>query len=128
METNNNLAVFTNPDFGEVRTLVKEDGSVLFCGKDVAQALGYSNVRDAVAKHCRWALKQGVPHPQSPDKTIDMAFIPESDVYRLAFGSKLDSATIRPLLSFSMNISVKSKRAKFGLGRKGASRNTTYLQ
>ena len=30
--------------------------------------------------------------PQSPDKTIEMTFIPESDVYRLAFGSKLPTA------------------------------------
>lgn len=92
METNNKLAVFSNPDFGEVRTLVKEDGTVLFCGSDVAKSLGYSNQRDALARHCRCVVKRDVPHPQSPDKTIEMTFIPESDVYRLAFGSKLDSA------------------------------------
>lgn len=92
METNNKLAVFSNPDFGEVRTLVKEDGSVLFCGKDVAEALGYAKPNNAISAHCRYSLKQGVPHPQSPDKTVEMTFIPESDVYRLAFGSKLESA------------------------------------
>lgn len=92
METNNKLAVFTSPDFGEVRTLVKEDGSVLFCGNDVAKALGYSRPNDAIHAHCRYTVKHSTPHPQSPDKTIEMAFIPESDVYRLAFGSKLESA------------------------------------
>lgn len=38
----NELKVFSNPDFGEVRTL-EENGEVLFCGTDVAKALGYSN-------------------------------------------------------------------------------------
>ena len=92
MNENNKLAVFSNPDFGEVRTLVKEDGTVLFCGADVATALGYAKPYNAIQTHCRYTLKQGKPHPQSPDKTIEMTFIPESDVYRLAFGSKLDTA------------------------------------
>ena len=65
MENNNNkLAVFSNPDFGEVRTLVKEDGSVLFCGKDAAAALGYVRERDAISGHCRYAVKHSVPHPR----------------------------------------------------------------
>ena len=92
METNNSIAVFSNPDFGEVRTLVNEDGKVLFCGSDVAAALGYSRPNDAIRAHCRYTVKRSIPHPQSPDKTIEMTFIPESDVYRLAFGSKLESA------------------------------------
>lgn len=92
METNNKLAVFSNPDFGEIRTLETDDGKVLFCGKDVAEALGYKDARHAVSASCRYGVKCTVPHPQSPGKTIEMTFIPESDVYRLAFGSKLDSA------------------------------------
>ena len=90
METNNNkLAVFSNPDFGEVRTLVKEDGSVLFCGKDVAEALGYKDARHAITAHCKGGVK--CPIPTNGGKQ-EFSFIPESDVYRLAFGSKLESA------------------------------------
>lgn len=48
----NELMIFDNPEFGRVRTL-EENGAVLFCGTDVARALGYSNPRDAVSRHCR---------------------------------------------------------------------------
>ena len=41
----NKIAIFTNPEFGEVRTLETEDGKVLFCGKDVATALDYKDTR-----------------------------------------------------------------------------------
>ena len=88
----NEVTIFNNPEFGEVRTLEAEDGKVLFCGKDVAEALGYKDTRHAVSASCRYGVKCTVPHPQSPDKTIEMTFIPESDVYRLAFGSKLPTA------------------------------------
>ena len=85
------LQIFNNPDFGEVRTL-EENGKVLFCGSDVAKALGYSRPNDALAAHCRYTVKCSIPHPQSPDKAIEMSFIPESDLYRLVFSSKLPNA------------------------------------
>lgn len=88
----NEIAIFTNPGFGEIRTLETDDGKVLFCGTDVAKALGYSNPRKAIADHCRCVTKRDVPHPQSPDKTIEMSFIPEGDVYRLITHSKLPEA------------------------------------
>ena len=87
----NELQIFNNPDFGEVRTL-EENGTVLFCGSDVAKALGYNRPNDAIAAHCRSTAKRSIPHPQSPDKTIEMSFIPESDLYRLVFSSKLPTA------------------------------------
>lgn len=87
----NELQIFNNPEFGEIRTL-EEDGKVLFCASDVAKALGYIRPNDAIASHCRSTVKRRIPHPQSPEKTIEMSFIPESDVYRLSFGSKLPTA------------------------------------
>lgn len=83
--------IFNNPEFGEIRTL-EEDGKVLFCGNDVAKALGYAKPQNAIDRHCRCALKRGIPHPQSPDKTIEMLFIPEGDIYRLAAKSELPGA------------------------------------
>ena len=88
----NEVTIFTSSEFGEVRTLEIETGKVLFCGKDVAAALGYKDTRHAVSASCRYGVRCTVPHPQSPDKTIEMTFIPESDIYRLAFGSKLPTA------------------------------------
>ena len=87
----NELKTFNNHDFGEVRTL-EENGTVLFSGTDVAKALGYSNPRDALARHCRCVVKRDVPHPQTENKEIEMTFIPEGDVYRLIARSKLPGA------------------------------------
>lgn len=87
----NGLSLFENPKFGKVRTIT-EDGKVLFCGSDVAKALGYAKPQNAIERHCRCALKRGIPHPQSPDKTIEMLFITEGDVIRLTARSPLPEA------------------------------------
>ena len=83
------VTIFNNDEFGEVRTLETKDGKVLFCGKDVAAALGYSNQRDALAKHCKGVVKCDT---LTNGGKQELSFIPESDVYRLAFGSKLPTA------------------------------------
>lgn len=82
------LKIFTNPDFGEVRTL-EENGSVLFCGSDVAVALGYAKPRNAIGTHCKGALKRGI---LTAGGNQEMTFIPEGDVYRLIARSKLPGA------------------------------------
>lgn len=87
----NELQIFQNPEFGEIRT-IEENGKVLFCGSDVAKALGYAKPQNAIDRHCKGALKRGIPHPQSPGKTIEMLFIPEGDIYRLAAKSELPGA------------------------------------
>lgn len=46
----NELTVFNNPDFGEIRSMLI-DSEPWFVGKDVALALGYNNTRDAIQKH-----------------------------------------------------------------------------
>lgn len=48
----NKISVFEHPEFGRVRTL-EIDGKIWFCASDVAAALGYSNPRDAVVRHCK---------------------------------------------------------------------------
>ena len=93
----NKLQIFNNPDFGEVRTL-EENGKVLFCATDVARSLGYSNPYDAIAKHCKGVAKrEGVSfttnqHGVTTEQKSMMSFIPESDLYRLVFSSKLPNA------------------------------------
>lgn len=87
----NELQIFANEQFGSVR-IIEEDGKVLFCGNDIAIALGYINPRKALNDHCRCVTKRYVPHPQSPKKQIEMSFVPEGDVYRLIAHSKLPKA------------------------------------
>lgn len=87
----NQMEIFKNPEFGSIR-VIEENGKYLFCGTDVAAALGYSNPRDAIIRHCRCVVKRDAPHPQSPDRKISMTFIPEGDLYRLIVHSKLPSA------------------------------------
>lgn len=84
----NKLQIFNNPDFGEVRTL-EENGKVLFCGSDVAKALGYAVPRKALFDHCKGVLKRNIP---TSGGIQGMSFIPESDLYRLVFSSKLPNA------------------------------------
>ena len=45
------IQIFENAEFGKVRTMSDAQGEPLFCGKDVAVALGYSNSREALRKH-----------------------------------------------------------------------------
>ena len=84
----NEIQIFSNPDFGEVRTL-EENGAVLFCGSDVAKALGYTNPSKALSDHCKGVTKRYTP---TKSGTQEMSFIPESDLYRLVFSSKLPMA------------------------------------
>lgn len=96
----NQLQIFNNPDFGKVRT-IEEEGVIWFAASDVAKALGYSNPRDAIARHCKSAYvvfhdvgvitgkrADGTPAVQSKS----MSFINAGNVYRLIAGSKLPDA------------------------------------
>ena len=80
--------VFENEEFGQVRTIV-ENGEVLFCGTDVARALGYSIPSKAVNTHCKGVSKMEAPTNGGMQKLL---FITEGDVYRLIVHSRLDSA------------------------------------
>lgn len=84
----NQLQVFNNAEFGQVRTIVDRD-KILFCASDVAKALGYSNYNEAVNKHCRAIVKCDTP---ISGKIQAINFIPEGDIYRLVVRSKLPTA------------------------------------
>ena len=88
---NKDIQIFSSNQFGQLRTV--EDGDkVYFVAIDVAKALGYSNTRDAINKHCKGVAKRDVPHPQNKDKTVEVSVIPEGDVYRLITHSHLPAA------------------------------------
>lgn len=85
---NNELEIFKNEEFGEIRTLIVDD-KPYFCASDVAKALGYTNPNKAVNDHCRAITKRSTP---ISGKIQAINFIPEGDVYRLIMKSKLPSA------------------------------------
>lgn len=84
----NELMIFDNPKFGNIRT-IEEDGGVLFCGSDAARALGYKRPKDAIAAHCKGAVKRRT-HTEGGEQ--EMVFVREGDIYRLAARSKLPGA------------------------------------
>lgn len=52
----NELQIFSNEEFGSVRS-TEINGKTYFVAKDVANALGYSNPRDAISRHCKGVVK-----------------------------------------------------------------------
>ena len=87
----NQVQLFTSGVFGSVRAVVI-DGKAWFVANDVATSLGYAKPNNAINTHCQSTLKQGIPHPQSPDKIIEVNIINEYDVIRLIMKSKLPQA------------------------------------
>lgn len=86
----NNIQVFNNPEFGDIRT-VEIDGEPWFVGKDVATALGYVDAFGALKKHVDSEDKQNCQN-DSFNTPRGMTIINESGLYSLILGSKLDSA------------------------------------
>lgn len=84
----NELISFDSPLFGSVRTLC-EDDRVLFCAKDIAFCLGYASTANAIRRHCKSVIKRTLMTDGGPQ---ELAFIGESDVYRLVARSKLVAA------------------------------------
>jgi Prophage antirepressor len=83
-----NIRIFKNNEFGEIRTLEQGD-KPLFCGSDVAKALGYVIPSKAINTHCKGVSKMEVP---TNGGIQQMLFITEGDIYRLIVNSKLPSA------------------------------------
>ncbi|WP_294514082.1 phage antirepressor [uncultured Intestinimonas sp.] len=86
----NELMIFNNPEFGEIRT-VEVDGEPWLVGKDVARALGYSNPRKALADHVDEEDK-GVTKCDTLGGSQEMTIINESGLYSLVLSSKLPGA------------------------------------
>lgn len=86
----NRLTIFNNEEFGTIRA-IERDGEPWFVGKDVAEALGFSNTRDAIKRHVDDDDKGVTKHDTLGGKQ-DLAVINESGVYALIFGSKLPRA------------------------------------
>nr|DAG34173.1 MAG TPA: hypothetical protein [Caudoviricetes sp.] len=86
----NEMMIFNNPEFGDMRT-VEIDNEPWFAGKDVAAALGYSNTKDAVSRHVDAEDRREARFP-TPSGQQKMTIINESGLYALVLGSKLPTA------------------------------------
>jgi prophage antirepressor-like protein len=73
----NQVSVFESVEFGSVRT-VTVNGEPMFVAKDVAEALGYANTRDAISKHCKAKADVAI-HDGSQNR--EMSVIPEREMF-----------------------------------------------
>lgn len=104
------VIVFRNEEFGQVRT-VMIDNKPWFGGKDVAEALGYKNTKDAILTHVEEedrriiqrseiaTLENHISKDVLPVNFVSaeipnrgLTVINESGLYALIFGSKLETA------------------------------------
>ena len=87
-----NIQIFTSDNFGKIRTCLV-DNQIMFVGKDVAKALGYSNTRKALQDHVDEEDKRdGVTIRDSIGRIQKAVFINESGLYSLILSSKLEQA------------------------------------
>lgn len=86
----NELKVFDNPEFGEIRT-VDIYNEPWFVGKDVASILGYKDTVNALKAHVDDEDKRGW-QITTPSGTQQMTIINESGLYALVLSSKLPTA------------------------------------
>lgn len=87
---NDEIKVFSNPEFGDIRTAGSPDRPE-FCAKDAAAAVGYKDANNAIKQHCRGVAFYH-PIADSLGRTQNARFITEGDLYRLIASSKLESA------------------------------------
>lgn len=93
----NDLQIFKNEEFGDIRT-VEIDGEIWFVGKDIANALGYSNTSDAIKTHVDDEDKRMGSENATPYITDTLGrkqyplYINESGLYALVLGSGLINA------------------------------------
>ena len=87
----NELMIFNNPEFGQVRT-IEIGNEPWFVGKDVAEALGYERAAKAVQDHVDDDDKDAVPIQDSIGRMQKTPIINESGLYSLILSSKLPTA------------------------------------
>lgn len=88
MNKKNEVTIFNNEEFGQVRTMLVND-KPYFLANDVARALGYKRPADAISAHCKGSVKHRY---LTNGGEQEAKFIPEGDIYRLIMKSKLPSA------------------------------------
>lgn len=119
----NNPQIYQSDQFGKIRVLY-EDGKPLFSGSDVCKALGYSNQRDALTRHCKGVVKRDI---LTKGGNQQANFLPEGDVYRLITHSKLPTAEQFERWVFDEVLPSIRKTGQYNT-QKQADTYTRYLQ
>ena len=93
----NQVQSFIHNILGEVRIIPSETENqldTLFCAVDVCKCLNYhpKSYTNAIKDNCRHNTQCIIPHPQNPNKTLKVNFIPLSDVFSLIFKSRRPEA------------------------------------
>ncbi|OOR87006.1 ORF6C domain-containing protein [Moraxella bovis] len=122
-----------------VRIILDENNQPLFVAKDVAVTLGYLRPNDAIKQHCKGAVKHRTLSTKGGNQ--EMRVIYEPDVYRLIFGSKLESAvkfqnwvfdevlpTIRKTGQYRHTLSTEQQHAIQKCVRQKCLHNSTHYQ
>lgn len=84
------VQIFHSPMFGELRGILI-NSEAWFVGKDVTEALGYTNSRKALSDHVE-AEDKGVTKCDTLGGAQNLTIVNESGLYSLIFGSKLEKA------------------------------------
>lgn len=87
----NNLKIFENSIFGELRTITDEFGQPWFVGKDVAEALKYRNGSRDINRHVD-ELDRKKEMINDGNQLKETILINESGLYSLIFSSKMEKA------------------------------------
>ena len=92
----NELQIFNNPDFGQVR-VVNINGEAWLVGKDVAEVLGYENQNRDIVRHVDEDDRMMVDGQTQYQNGIELGqrggwLINESGLYSLVLSSKLPTA------------------------------------
>lgn len=89
------MTIFRNPAFGEVRTMLMDNGQVGFVGKDIATALSYRNTSKAIQSHVDEEDKTTLPiWDGGSNYKTHAVIINESGLYSLILSSKLPQAKL----------------------------------
>ena len=135
----NELKVFENEAFGKVR-VIERNNEPWFVGKDVAEALGYSQPAKAIREHVKDTHK-GVSEMDTPGGRQQIIIIDEAGLYSLVLRSKLPAAeafqewvvaevipSIRKTGSYSVNQDIKAIEVEARLNNSRARVASTFLK
>lgn len=135
----NELKIFENKAFGKVR-VIERNNEPWFVGKDVAEALGYSQPAKAIREHVKDTHK-GVSEMDTPGGRQQIIIIDEAGLYSLVLRSKLPAAeafqewvvaevipSIRKTGSYSVNQDIKAREVEARLNNSRARVASTFLK
>lgn len=135
----NELKIFENKAFGKVR-VIERNNEPWFVGKDVAEALGYSQPAKAIREHVKDTHK-GVSEMDTPGGRQQIIIIDEAGLYSLVLRSKLPAAeafqewvvaevipSIRKTGSYSVNQEIKAREVEARLNNSRARVASTFLK